>query len=143
MNTLSARGVTRHYDARVGVSAADGRDRPVLQALLRCCRPWRLHGGVTAWLTRAEEVSCTRGNQGWNGRHGGSGKARSLRASMKRMDDRDFTEIDLREMLEQAQGYGPDVVVGRWVIATRHRRRRWEVIVEPDAEARLLVVVTA
>ena len=61
----------------------------------------------------------------------------------KRMEDRDFTEIDLREMLEQAQGYGPDVVVGRWVIATRHRRRRWEVIVEPDADTRLLVVVTA
>jgi hypothetical protein len=61
----------------------------------------------------------------------------------KRMEDRDFTEVDLRQMLEQAQGYGSDVVAGRWVIATRHCRRRWEVIVEPDADARLLVVVTA
>jgi hypothetical protein len=59
------------------------------------------------------------------------------------MEDRDFTEIDLREMLAQAQEYSPDVEAGRWVIATRRRRRRWEVIVEPDADARLLVVVTA
>jgi hypothetical protein len=61
----------------------------------------------------------------------------------KSMEDRDFTEIDLRQMLEQAQRYGPDVVAGRWIIATRHRRRRWEVIVEPDADEQLLVVVTA
>lgn len=39
----------------------------------------------------------------------------------KRMEDRDFTEIDL----------------------TRHRGRSWEVIVEPDSEDRLLIVVTA
>ena len=61
----------------------------------------------------------------------------------KRMADRDFTEIDLREMLEQAQGYSPDVDTGRWIIATRHRTRRWKVIVEPDADERLLIVVTA
>ncbi len=61
----------------------------------------------------------------------------------KRMGDRDFTEIDLREMLERAHGYGPDVVEGRWVIKTRHRRQRWEVIVEPDPYEKLLVVVTA
>jgi hypothetical protein len=42
----------------------------------------------------------------------------------KRMRDRDFTEVDLREMLERAHGYGPDVVEGRWVIKTRHRRQR-------------------
>lgn len=59
------------------------------------------------------------------------------------MDDRRFTEIDLRRMLERASGYREDVVEGRWVIETRHRRRAWEVIVEPDRERRLLVVVTA
>ena len=68
---------------------------------------------------------------------------RNHSAPREENEDRDFTEIDLREMLERAQGYGPDVVAGRWVIATRYRRRRWEVIVEPDADARLLVVVTA
>jgi len=60
-----------------------------------------------------------------------------------RMVDRNFNEIDLRTMLEKAKRYHPDVVEGRWVIETKHRRRRWEVIVEPDAEAKLLVVVTA
>ena len=59
------------------------------------------------------------------------------------MEDRDFTEIDLRAMLERAQDYAPDVVEGRWVIATRHRQQPWDIIVEPDPEAQLLVVVTA
>jgi hypothetical protein len=61
----------------------------------------------------------------------------------KRMEDRRFTEIDLRRMLERASGYREDVVEGRWVIETIHRRKPWEVIVEPDAERQLLVVVTA
>jgi hypothetical protein len=60
-----------------------------------------------------------------------------------RMEDRDFTEIDLRQMLERADGYRPDVVEGRWVIKTRHRRANWEIIVEPDFEDELLVVITA
>ena len=61
----------------------------------------------------------------------------------KRMTDRRFTEIDLRRMLERASGYREDVVEGRWIIETRHRGRAWEVIVEPDRERQLLVVVTA
>jgi hypothetical protein len=61
----------------------------------------------------------------------------------RRMEDRDFTEVDLRAMFEQAEGYHLDVVEGRWVIETRHRRRQWHVIVEPDPVERLLVVVTA
>ena len=61
----------------------------------------------------------------------------------RRMEDRDFTEIDLRTMLEQAHSYRPDVLEGRWVIVTRPRREPWEVIVEPDHKAEFLVVVTA
>jgi hypothetical protein len=61
----------------------------------------------------------------------------------KRMVDRDFTEVDLRMMLEDADGYRMDVVEGRWVIETRHRRSQWNVIVEPDPSESLLVVVTA
>jgi hypothetical protein len=61
----------------------------------------------------------------------------------KRMEDRAFTEVDLRTMLEQAHGYRPDRVAGRWVIDTRHRREPWAVIVEPDPLDQLLVVVTA
>lgn len=59
------------------------------------------------------------------------------------MLDRGFTEIDLRHMLEHAERRRRDAVPGRWVVVTRHRRRPWEVMVEPDFAAHLLVVVTA
>ena len=62
---------------------------------------------------------------------------------LKRMDDRRFTEIDLRRMLERASGYREDVVEDRWVLEVRYRRRAWEVILEPDSGRQLLVVVTA
>lgn len=62
---------------------------------------------------------------------------------LKRMADRDFTEIDLRLMLERTTSWRPDVIPGRFVIETRHGDRPWEVIVEPDDEDQLLVVVTA
>lgn len=61
----------------------------------------------------------------------------------KRMDDRDFTELDLRAMLERAESYRPSVVAERWMVRTRHRGAEWAVIVEPDSNAQLLVVVTA
>jgi hypothetical protein len=59
------------------------------------------------------------------------------------MDDRRFTEIELRRMLQWASGYREDVVEDHWVIETRHRRKTWEVIVEPDRDRQLLVIVTA
>ena len=59
------------------------------------------------------------------------------------MVDRDFTEVDLRRMLEYATGLRVDVVEGRWVVETCHARSPWEVIVEPDEEVRLVIVVTA
>ena len=62
---------------------------------------------------------------------------------LKRMEDRRFTEIHLRDMLEKAIEVRPDVVPGRWVVETRFRRRLWEVIVEPDISARVLLVITA
>ncbi len=61
----------------------------------------------------------------------------------KRMEDRCFTEIDLRFMLDQATNYRPDVVEGRWALDTKHQGRQWEVIVEPEPDERLLVVITA
>jgi len=61
----------------------------------------------------------------------------------RRMSDRDFSEIDLRTMLSRARNFEQDVVEGRWVIETKHRRKKWEVIVEPDVERQLLVLVTA
>lgn len=62
---------------------------------------------------------------------------------LKRMLDRDFSEIDVRRMLTSATGLRPDIVPGRWVAETRHRRRAWEVIVEPDPGPQVLVVITA
>lgn len=61
----------------------------------------------------------------------------------KRMDDRDFNELDLRAMLSNAISYNEDIVEGRWVIETRHKRHPWHVIVEPDELDKLLVVITA
>ena len=61
----------------------------------------------------------------------------------KRMEDRDFTELDLRAMLERAECYRSSIVEGRWMVSTRHRGAEWAVVVEPDSTACLLVVVTA
>ena len=61
----------------------------------------------------------------------------------KRMEDRGFTEVDLRRMLETAAGFRTDVVPDRFVVEARFQGRRWEVVVEPDEVAHLLVVVTA
>ena len=57
----------------------------------------------------------------------------------KRIEDRNFTEVDLREMLERADSYQPSVTEGRWVIETRHRGERWAVIVEPDNNGQVIV----
>ena len=62
---------------------------------------------------------------------------------IKRMLDRGFSELDLRTMFEHSRDYKADIVAGRWVIITSHRRRTWEVIVEPDSDAKRLLVITA
>ena len=62
---------------------------------------------------------------------------------LKRMADRRFTEIDLRSMLKGANACRRSPIAGRWVIETRLRGRSWEVVVEPDDEVELVVVITA
>ena len=59
------------------------------------------------------------------------------------MEDRGFNEGDLRRMLEHASGHTPDIVEGRFVTEARHDGWTWAVIVEPEPENQLLVVVTA
>lgn len=59
------------------------------------------------------------------------------------MIDRGFTEVDLRQMLDDATGYRADIEPGRWVIGTFHENRPWDIIVEPDTTLELLVVITA
>ena len=54
-----------------------------------------------------------------------------------------MTEVDVRAMLGRALRYESSVVDGRFMIHAVHRQRPWIVIVEPDVDAKLLVVVTA
>lgn len=62
---------------------------------------------------------------------------------IERMQDRKFSELDLRTMLNDAQGYHPSVVSGRFLIESRRARQRWEIVVEPDEFERTLIVITA
>jgi hypothetical protein len=45
-------------------------------------------------------------------------------------------------MLERATRYEASVVEGRFLIHAQHHNRPWVVIVEPDVDSKLLVVVT-
>ena len=58
------------------------------------------------------------------------------------MEQRGVTEIDVRAMLEQTTAFEPSVVEGRFMIRVARNSRSWIVIVEPDNDASLLVVVT-
>ncbi len=58
------------------------------------------------------------------------------------MEQRGVTEVEVRAMLEWATGLEPSVVEGRFMIHASHAQRPWIVIVEPDADVSLLVVVT-
>ena len=60
-----------------------------------------------------------------------------------RMEQRGVTEVDVRAMLERATAFEPSVVEGRFMIHAKKNDRPWIVIVEPDSDASLLVVVTA
>ena len=46
-------------------------------------------------------------------------------------------------MLDRARFLRPNHVEGRWTVTTRLWSRDWELVLEPDFEARLLVLVTA
>lgn len=61
----------------------------------------------------------------------------------KRMEERGFSEIDLRTMVESPRKILADRFKGRWIIQCHHRNQGWEVIVEPDQEEQLIVVITA
>jgi hypothetical protein len=58
------------------------------------------------------------------------------------MQERGFHEGDLRAMLEDAT----DVIYqdhGTWLVVTSHLGTPWEVIVAPEDDKELIVVVTA
>ena len=58
------------------------------------------------------------------------------------MEARLCTEVDVRRMMENAIDYYRSRREGRWVIETRFRQAPWKVIVEPDPDREVLVVVT-
>ena len=58
------------------------------------------------------------------------------------MEQRGVTEVEVRAMLEQATGLEPSVVEGRFMVHARRAQRPWVVIVEPDPDVKLLVIVT-
>jgi hypothetical protein len=62
---------------------------------------------------------------------------------MERMEDRPFTEVDLRRMMEYATGFRPARRKGRWIIETKHQDLKWEVVVQPNDYTELLGVITA
>lgn len=65
------------------------------------------------------------------------------RHAARRMSLRRLGEVDLRIMLDSVRLLRSDFVEGRWIASARHERRQWEIILEPDHELRVLVVVTA
>jgi hypothetical protein len=60
----------------------------------------------------------------------------------KRMHDRNFSETDLRDMLEATVAVTPDHEPGRW-LAVAQWNGRWEIVLEPQPRERVVVVVTA
>ncbi len=62
---------------------------------------------------------------------------------LERMIDRELSELDLRQMFEDAAGVRSDFEEGRWVITSNHRGQTWEIVVEPDEGEHALVVITA
>ena len=60
----------------------------------------------------------------------------------ERMLDRNFSETDLRLMLEDASKIERNHEPGRWIVTTRFRDAAWGIIVEPDHEDRILAIVT-
>lgn len=61
----------------------------------------------------------------------------------KRMRDRQFTETDLRDMLECATALEPNHEPDRWVAKARWRGADWEVVLEPLVDEQAILVITA
>jgi hypothetical protein len=62
---------------------------------------------------------------------------------LKRMIDRGFTEVDVRRMIDDATDVEPSIETGRWNVTSRHDRRLWILVLEPDEIARVVLVITA
>jgi hypothetical protein len=61
----------------------------------------------------------------------------------KRMFQRGLTETELRAMLFNVNSIEKDKEKGRYLIKSKHYGNNWEIIVEPDLDEKLVVVITA
>jgi hypothetical protein len=59
------------------------------------------------------------------------------------MADRRFSETDLRLMLDDAECYYRSNDPDRYVVVSEFEGAPWQIVVEPDRQERVLVVVTA
>ncbi len=60
-----------------------------------------------------------------------------------RMEERQFSEVELRTMLADATRVVSARRPGRFLVTTRHRGTAWAVVLAPDGNEQLLFVVTA
>jgi hypothetical protein len=60
-----------------------------------------------------------------------------------RMEERGLGELEMRTLLQRPDRVWPDRKPGRWRAMGRAGGRRWTVVVEPDAPAGLVLVITA
>ena len=60
-----------------------------------------------------------------------------------RAEERAFSDVELRTMIEQTSAIEPSRRPGRFLLRTRHGGHAWVVVVEPDYDDRLVFVVTA
>jgi hypothetical protein len=61
---------------------------------------------------------------------------------LKRMLDRQFNEVSLRIMLDEAIDYAPEEN-DRFIILTKYDNQKWKIIVEPEYIDRVLLIITA
>jgi hypothetical protein len=60
-----------------------------------------------------------------------------------RMEERDFSEVELRGMISEVEDLAPGRRPGRYVCRAKLRGQPWVVVLEPDPEDQVVVVVTA
>ena len=61
----------------------------------------------------------------------------------RRMEERGFSELELRAMLTDATVITPSRRSGRWLISTNLGDHQWVVVVEPDPDDQITYVITA
>ena len=59
------------------------------------------------------------------------------------MEERGFSEVELRTMLADATAITSSRRSGRWLISTHLGDAPWVIVVEPDLDDQIMYVVTA